>query len=86
MPAHFEFANGGDAVGVIPTRYPGSESADEAALSLARKTVWTEASPEVYCGAGQRILATDQGEHPLMDVRTVLLGAAAGEAGGDAGA
>ena len=26
MPAHFQFTNGGEAVGVIPTRYPGSEA------------------------------------------------------------
>jgi type VI secretion system protein ImpE len=74
MPAHFQFANGGDAVGVIPTRYPGSERADEAALSLARKTVWQEDAPDVYCGVGQRILATDSGEHPIMDVRTIVVG------------
>ena len=74
MPAHFEFANGGDAVGVIPTRYPGSEKAEEAALSLARKTIWREDAPEVYSGVGQRILATDSGEHPIMDVRRILLG------------
>jgi type VI secretion system protein ImpE len=86
MPAHFEFANGGDAVGVIPTRYPGSENADEAALSLARKTVWREDAPEVYSGIGQRILATDGGEHPIMDVRTILLGdgANAPQVSGDA--
>jgi type VI secretion system protein ImpE len=74
MPAHFEFANGGDAVGVIPTRYPGSEKAEEAALSLGRKTVWREEAPEVFVGVGQRVLATDSGEHPIMDVRTILLG------------
>jgi type VI secretion system protein ImpE len=80
MPAHFQFANGGDAVGVIPTRYPGSENADEAALSLARKTVWREDAPEVFSGVGQRIFATDSGEHPIMDVRTIVLGAAVAEA------
>jgi type VI secretion system protein ImpE len=79
MPAHFQFANGGDAVGVIPTRYPGSESADEALLSLARKTVWREDAPDVFSGIGQRILATDGGEHPIMDVRTILLGEAVDE-------
>jgi len=79
MPAHFEFDNGGDTVGVIPTRYPGSESAEEAVLALARKTVWREDAPEVFCGVGQRILATDVGEHPIMDVRTILLGAGASE-------
>jgi type VI secretion system protein ImpE len=80
MPAHFEFANGGDVVGVIPTRYPGSEGAGEAAVSLARKTIWKEEAPDVFCGLGQRVLATDEGEHALMDVRTILLGAAAGQA------
>ena len=80
MPAHFEFANGGDVVGVIPTRYPGSEGAGEAAVSLARKTIWKEEAPDVFCGLGQRVLATDEGEHALMDVRTIRLGAAAGQA------
>ena len=74
MPAHFEFANGGDAVGVIPTRYPGSETADEAVLALARKTIWREDAPDVFCGIGQRILTTDNGEHPIMDVRSIVLG------------
>jgi protein involved in temperature-dependent protein secretion len=31
----------------------------------------------VFSGVGQRIFATDGGEHPIMDVRTILLGAAA---------
>jgi type VI secretion system protein ImpE len=74
MPAHFQFANGGEAVGVIPTRYPGSEQHDDPQVRLARKTVWTEAGPDVFWGAGQRILVTDVGEHPLMDVRTILIG------------
>ena len=77
MPAHFEFANGGDAVGVIPTRYPGSERADDVLLSLARKTIWQEDAPEVFSGLGQRILTTDAGEHPLMDVRTISIGGSA---------
>lgn len=76
MPAHFQFANGGEAVGVIPTRYPGSEQHADAQVRLARKTVWTEAAPDVFWGAGQRILTTDAGEHPLMDVRSILIGGA----------
>lgn len=80
MPAHFQFANAGEAVGVIPTRYPGSEAADDPRLRLARKTVWNEDSPEVYFGLGQRILTTDAGEHALMDVRSIVIGEAAGQA------
>jgi type VI secretion system protein ImpE len=74
MPAHFQFANGGETVGVIPTRYPGSETAEDPRLRLARQTVWKEDAAEVYVGLGQRILATDAGEHALMDVRTIVIG------------
>jgi type VI secretion system protein ImpE len=73
-PAHFQFANGGEAVGVIPTRYAGSEAADDPQIRLARKTVWTEAGPDVYAGLGQRVFTTDGGEHAVMDVRSILVG------------
>jgi type VI secretion system protein ImpE len=75
MPAHFQFANGGETVGVIPTRYAGSEAVDDPQIRLARKTVWTEVSPDVFWGSGQRILTTDGGEHALMDVRTITINA-----------
>jgi type VI secretion system protein ImpE len=74
MPAHFQFSNGGESVGLIPTRYPGSESSDDAQVRLARKTVWHEEAPDVFVGLGQRVLATDVGEHPIMDLRTIELG------------
>jgi type VI secretion system protein ImpE len=77
MPAHFAFTNGGESVGVIPTRYPGSESSDDPQIALARKTAWTEVQPEVFLGVGQRVLATDAGEHALMDVRSIQFGDAA---------
>ena len=81
MPAHFQFANGGEAVGVIPTRYPGSEASDDPQVRLARKTIWREPSPEVFVGLGQRVLATDAGEHSIMDLRTIVLGAAVDQEG-----
>jgi type VI secretion system protein ImpE len=74
MAAHFQFTNGGEMVGVIPTRYPGSESAEDPLVRLARKTVWNEQAPEVFVGFGQRVLTTDTGEHALMDVRSIVLG------------
>lgn len=73
MPAQFHFANGGDGVGVIPTRYPGSESHADPLLRLARKTDWQEVSAGVFHGLGQRVLATDQGDFPLMDVREIVI-------------
>lgn len=71
MPAHFLFSNGGEAVGLIPTRYPGSESCDDGALLLSRKTDWREVAPGIYQGLGQRMFVTDAGETPLMDVRRI---------------
>lgn len=72
-PAHFEFVNGGQAVGVIPTRYAGSEGSDDSQVAMGRKTVWHEAMPEVFVGLGQRVLATDSGEHPLMEIRAIVI-------------
>jgi type VI secretion system protein ImpE len=73
MPVHFTWANGGQSVGVIPTRYPGSERAEDEAIRLARKTAWEELAPGVYQGIGQRMLTTDAGEYPLMEVRQIHL-------------
>jgi type VI secretion system protein ImpE len=73
-PAHFQFSNGGDAVGLIPTRYPGSESAEDGQVRLARKTEWHEVSPDVFTGQGQRQFSTDAGDHPVMDIRSITLG------------
>jgi type VI secretion system protein ImpE len=70
-PAHFEFDNGGETVALIPTRYPGSEVAGDAEVLLARKTVWNEVGPELFQGLGQRLLATDSGEAPVMEVRDI---------------
>src|SRR5262245_31504466 len=73
MPAHLQFENGGESVALIPTRYPGSESSTDGLIALARKTVWEEIAPDTFRGLGQRILATDGEEIPLMDVRSIVL-------------
>ena len=79
MPAHFVFENGGESVGLIPTRYPGSESAD-GLLALSRKTEWQESAQGVFTGLGQRLFTTDAGDKPLMDVRQITLEAAPADA------
>lgn len=73
MPAQFTFSNGGEGAGVIPTRYPGSETGDDSSLMLARRSEWTEVRPGVFHGLGQRVLTTDSGDFPLMDVREIVL-------------
>jgi type VI secretion system protein ImpE len=73
MPAHFEFTNGGEVVGLIPTRYPDTVLAAGDLLALARRTDWQEVAPGFFTGLGQRIYATDVGDHALMDIRSVVL-------------
>jgi type VI secretion system protein ImpE len=80
MPAHFVWTNGGEAFGFIPTRYPGSERAEDAALALARRTEWQDRGEGWFLGLGQRMLATDAGEFALMDVRRIEMAEIAAEA------
>ena len=73
MPAHLEFENGGESVGLIPTRYAGSEQSDDGLVIMSRKTIWQEVAPETHYGIGQRVFTTDADEVPLMEVRTINL-------------
>jgi type VI secretion system protein ImpE len=73
MPAHFEFTNGGEVVGLIPTRYPDTELSSGDLPALARSTEWREAAPGDFVGLGQRLLSTDEADHALMDVRSITL-------------
>lgn len=72
-PAHFTWANGGEAVGFVPTRYIGSEDHDNPAVRLATRTEWVEATPDCWHGLGQRMLSTDTGECAILDVRELVL-------------
>jgi type VI secretion system protein ImpE len=73
MPAQLEFENGGTAVALIPSRYPASEAAGDGLLALARRTEWEEMDSETHRGLGQRVLATDACEIPLLEVRTLVI-------------
>lgn len=79
-PVNVQWANGGEMVGMIPTRYEGSHASDDPQVRLARKTLWVERPGGLSVGLGQRMLATDTEEYPVMDVRLIVLNtAAAGE-------
>ncbi len=82
MPAQLQFENGGEVIGLIPTRYPGSERSDDGLVVLARKTVWEEVSPDTHHGLGQRLIATDSGEVPLLEIRELVVQSGAVEAAG----
>lgn len=81
MPAQLQFENGGEQVALIPTRYPGSEASDDGLIALARKTVWQEVGPDTHYGLGQRLLATDVADVPLLELRKLVVHASVGGAG-----
>jgi type VI secretion system protein ImpE len=71
MPAQFRWRNGGEAVALIPTRYPGSAQAEDPAFQLARRTEWQDCGHDEFRGLGQRVFATDAGDFGLCDVRRI---------------
>lgn len=83
MPAQLTFANGGESVALIPTRYAGLalpaglDAAHRDALLLARRTDWQalaeQAAPEQFAGQGQRLLTTSGPELGLLEVREIVL-------------
>ncbi len=73
LPAHFELANEGEAFGLIPSRYPSSESSDDGLVQLGRKTEWQEQDGGLFVGLGQRLLTTDAGDYSILDVRQITL-------------
>lgn len=73
LPAAFRWANGGEATGFVLARYPASEKHPDAAVKLARLTLWDTPADGHALGLGQRMLATDRGEYALASVREVVL-------------
>jgi type VI secretion system protein ImpE len=73
LPAELTWANGGEALGLIPVRYPGSESSEDDALRLSRKTEWLPLGDSAFAGQGQRMLTTSALDLPLLEVREIAL-------------
>lgn len=73
-PVEITWVNGGQAVGFVPGRYPGSEASGDNDCMLARKTEWLDAGAGGVRGCGQRMFATDADEYPLLDIRAVTFG------------
>jgi len=82
-PAYLTFSNGGETVALLPARYAGTPLADGGPLAMSRKTEWIElgAGTGQYRGVGQRVLATDNAERGLLEVRRLTLTPATAPAG-----
>ncbi|MBX3322755.1 MAG: tetratricopeptide repeat protein [Phycisphaeraceae bacterium] len=70
-PVSLRWVNGGDAMGLIPTRYPGSEIHDDYAIRMSRRTEFVDLGDEMFVVFGQRMWATDVGEFPIMQTRRI---------------
>jgi len=84
-PAAFTWANGGQAAGLIPVRYPSSHTSETADLLMARNTSWTVREGDFHLGMGERVWATDAEDYPMLQVRRIATGSSceAGEEKGD---
>lgn len=67
------WSNAGQTPALIPTRYWGTEVQGDDQQRLARRTDWVSHPGETYLGLGQRMLATDRGEYPLLEVREIII-------------
>lgn len=77
-PGEVMLPNEGRVAVLIPTRYPGTElasstEADE--LKRSKRTEWTEVHPDMWFGTGQRLWASDLGEHAILDTRLISMDA-----------
>jgi type VI secretion system protein ImpE len=70
-PVQIIWSNGGESVGFVPCRYPGSESVADSDVVLARKTEWIDLGNDCHVGSGQRMLTTDAGDYSLLDIRSI---------------
>jgi type VI secretion system protein ImpE len=82
QPAEIVLGNDSALHVFLPVRYPGSEGAADDAIRLARATSWTERPTGEQIGLGQRLLATDQGDRALLDIRHLVIGEPSAEGGG----
>ena len=78
-PVIVQFSNGGETAALLPVRYPGSEASSDGLIALSRKTEWLDQGNDLFHGLGQRLLATDTGEYPLLQCREILFNEATSE-------
>jgi type VI secretion system protein ImpE len=69
--AQITWTNGGTVLGMIPTRYAGTEAAESDSLRMARSTDWREQEGDAYFGLGQRVFQTDTADYALLDIREI---------------
>jgi type VI secretion system protein ImpE len=69
--ARLMVVNGGEHPVLLPSRYPGSESAVDDALKRSALTVWEPLGESGWKGLGQRMWASSAGEHAMLEARLI---------------
>lgn len=75
-PASMTLENNAELSVFVPMRYPGAGSWKSDALKLARQTDYETPAEGFYIGLGQKVLMTNDGDFPLLDVRQIEFNAA----------
>lgn len=75
-PVRLSLAGGAEIAAFVPTRYPGSEAAEDPLVRMGRLTTWAD-RPGGQFGLGQRIMASDVGDHAFLEIRRLRLGSGA---------
>lgn len=80
MPGFVTLATGAKKPVLVPTRYAGSERAEDGAVRMSRRTDFTEPVEGTCLALGQRVLASDAEDYPLLAVRKIMLDVAVPDA------
>jgi type VI secretion system protein ImpE len=73
-PVSLTLENDGEHVALMPVRYPAGATTMSDTHRLGHATEWAEYPSETWFGKGQRMFATDDAEHSLLDVRSIQFG------------
>ena len=70
LPAEVRWSNGGELMVMLPARYPVSAGTPPECL-MSRRTDWQEVAGAYEVGSGQKMLATDEKDYPLLEIRSI---------------
>lgn len=74
-PAALQLQNGGQLNAFLPVAYPADREKLEPQLQMARLTQWRPLNDALSIGEGQRLLATDEQDYALLEVRHIEIDA-----------
>jgi type VI secretion system protein ImpE len=70
LPAEVTWSNGGQVMVMLPARYPLTEGTPDICL-MSRSTDWQVVEGDLVRGMGQKMVASDQSDYPLLEVRSI---------------